>query len=513
MAKTMKTKETKKTSATKKTKAPVRSVAPARKAVPPAVSESAKKVAPTSAVPQEEILLQALRGMRDILPDEQPYWERVRRILGHAQLEYGYRRIDLPMVEFAHLYLRTLGEGTDIIDKEMYVFNTRGGDRVALRPEMTAGLCRAYIEHGMSVLPKPIKLFSMGSLFRYDRPQEGRYREHTQANFDVFGEEDPILDAQVIQLAFRVVRDLGLKNIEFQVNSIGTPESRRDYEKVLVRYLESQKHRLCQNCKERLVTNPMRILDCKEEKCIQITTHEPQSLDYLDQESRDHFKRLLEYLDELELPYVINTRLVRGLDYYTRTVFEIRSTDKEGRTYSLGGGGRYDRLVQALGGESTPAIGFGLGLDRIILEMKRTQVKPYVEPKPRVFLAQLGDMAKKKSLRLFADLEKNGILIAESFGRGTLKSQLRVAHRIGVEVTIIIGQKEALDGTAIVKDMVSGTQETVIQDKLVDAAKKILRTNTALMGPNGIPLPKPDEDDEEEEEKERLEKEKRKAKE
>lgn len=504
-----KKKVTKKSAVTKKPKVHPRSGGQPRREVSTGVVESTKKSASLPSNPQEEILLQALRGMRDILPDEQPYWERVRRILSHAQLEYGYRRIDLPMVEFAHLYLRTLGEGTDIIDKEMYVFNTRGGDRVALRPEMTAGLCRAYIEHGMSVLPKPIKLFSMGSLFRYDRPQEGRYREHTQANFDIFGEEDPILDAQVIQLAFRVVRDLGLKNIEFQVNSIGTPESRRDYSKVLVRYLESQKHRLCQNCKERLSTNPMRILDCKEEKCIQITTHAPQSLDYLDQESRDHFKRLLEYLDELELPYAINTRLVRGLDYYTRTVFEIRSTDKEGRTYSLGGGGRYDRLVQALGGEATPAIGFGLGLDRIILEMKRTQVKPYVEPKPRVFLAQLGDMAKKKSLRLFSDLEKNGILIAESFGRGTLKSQLRVAHRIGVEVTIIIGQKEALDGTAIVKDMVSGTQETVMQDKLVDAVKKILKANTALMGPNGIPLPKPDEDDEEEEEKERLEKEKR----
>lgn len=503
MAKTTKKKVMKKSAPA----APKKAKAPVKKAEKKAASVSAP------AAPQEEILLQALRGMRDILPDEQPYWERVRRILSHAQLEYGYRRIDIPLVEFAHLFTRTVGEGTDIVDKEMYIFNTRGGDRVALRPEFTAGIARAYIQHGMGVLPKPIKLFSMGPVYRYDRPQEGRYREFWQANFDVFGEEDPILDAQVIQLAFRVVRDLGLKNIEFQVNSIGTRESRRDYEKVLVRYLESQKHRLCQNCKERLVTSPMRILDCKEEKCMQITTHAPQSLDYLDQTSRDHFKRLLEYLDELELPYTINTRLVRGLDYYTRTVFEIRSTDKEGRAYSLGGGGRYDGLVQALGGEATPAIGFALGLDRIILEMKRTQVKPYVEPKPRVFLAQLGDMAKKKSLRLFADLEKNGILIAESFGRGTLKSQLRVANRMGVEVTIIIGQKEALDGTAIVKDMVSGTQETVIQDKLVDAAKKILKTNTALMGPNGIPLPKPDADDEEEEEKERLEKEKRLAKE
>ena len=429
---------------------------------------------------EEEMLLQTLRGMRDILPDEQPYWERVRKALSTASSEYGFQRIDLPMVEFAHLYLRTIGEGTDILDKEIYLFNTRGGDRVALRPEMTAGLCRAYIEHGMGVLPKPIKLFTMGPVFRYDRPQEGRYREHWQANFDMFGENDPILDAQIIQLAFRVVSQLGLKNIEFQVNSIGTPESRRDYEKALVRYLEAQKTKLCQNCRERLVSNPMRILDCKEDKCIQLTAHAPQSIDYLDQESRDHFKRLLEYLDELELPYVINTRLVRGLDYYTNTVFEIRSTDKDGKNYSLGGGGRYNRLIETLGGEPTPAIGFALGLDRIVLEMKRTQVKPYQEPRPRVFLAQLGDMAKKKTLRLFSALEKNGILIAESFGRGSLKSQMRVANRLGVEVTVIVGQKEALDETAIVKDMVSGTQETVTQERLVDAVKKILKTNVAL---------------------------------
>ncbi|MDP3957414.1 MAG: histidine--tRNA ligase [bacterium] len=440
---------------------------------------AAKKISAPGAN-QEEMLLQALRGMRDILPDEQPYWERVRRALTHASQEYGFRRIDLPTVEYAHLYLRTVGVGTDIVDKELYLFNTRGGDRVALRPEMTAGLCRAYIEHGMGVLSKPIKLFSIGPVFRYDRPQEGRYREHWQANFDIFGENDPILDAQTIQLAYRVVQQLGLKNIEFQVNSIGTPESRREYEKALTRYLEAQKNKLCQNCRERLAKNPMRILDCKEDKCIQLTAHAPQSLDYLDLESRDHFKHLLEYLDELELPYMINTRLVRGLDYYTKTVFEIISSDAEGKKYALGGGGRYDRLIESLGGEATPAIGFGLGLDRIVLEMKRTQVKPYQEPRPRVFLAQLGDMAKKKSLKLFSELEKNGILIAESFGRGSLKSQLRVANRLGVEVTIIVGQKEALDDTAIVKDMVSGTQETVTHERLVDAAKKILKTNQDL---------------------------------
>ncbi len=454
-----------------------------------------KEIVKKAPAPKDEgeLLMQTLRGMRDILPDEQPYWERVRRILAKASEEYGFRRLDLPMVEYAHLYLRSIGEGTDIIDKEIYLFNTRGGDRVALRPEMTAGLCRAFIQHGMGVLPKPIKLFTMGSLFRYDRPQEGRYREHWQANFDVLGEADPILDAHVIQLASRVVRDLGLRNIEFQVNSIGTRESRRDYERVLIKFLESQRHKLCQNCRDRLITGPLRILDCKEDKCVQLTTNAPQSIDYLDDESRAHFKRLLEYLDELEIMYTINTRLVRGLDYYTRTVFEIRSTDKDGKQYSLGGGGRYDRLIESLGGESTPAIGFGLGLDRIVLEMKRTQVKPYEQPRPRVFLAQLGDLAKKKSLRLFADLEKNGVLTAESFGRGSLKSQLRVANRLGVEITVIIGQKEALDEAAIVKDMISGTQETVNQDRLVLSIKKILKSNTEM----SAKVPVHVEDDEE----------------
>lgn len=445
----------------------------------PVKSTSAKKVS-VSNISQEEMLLQTLRGMRDILPDEQPYWERVRRTLTHAAQEYGFQRIDTPLVEFAHLFTRSIGTETDIVEKEMYTFTTRGGDKVSLRPEFTAGIARAFIEHGMGVLPKPVKLFSVGPVYRYDRPQEGRYREFWQGNFDMFGESDPILDAQTIQLAYRVVSQLGLRNIEFQVNSIGMPESRREYEKALVRYLDAQRNKLCQNCRDRLAVSPMRVLDCKEDKCIQLTLHAPQSLDYLDEESRSHFKHLLEYLDELELPYTINTRLVRGLAYYTKTVFEIWSTDKEGKKYSLGGGGRYDGLIQSLGGEATPAIGFGLGLDRIILEMKRTQVKPYNEPKARVFLAQLGDMAKKKSLRLFAELEKNGILIAESFGRGSLKSQLRVANRLGVEVTVIVGQKEALDGTAIVKDMVSGTQETVTNERIMDAIKKILKTNHEL---------------------------------
>lgn len=448
--------------------------APTKSSTPSSKSPEKKTSKDTS-----PLVLQTLRGMRDILPEEQPYWERVRRLLASACHEFSFHRIDTPIVEYANLFIRSVGSGTDIVDKEMYLFETRGGDKAALRPEMTASIARAYIEHGMQVEPKPVKLFSTGPLYRYDRPQEGRYREHWQANFDIFGESDPILDAQVFQIAWRILSQLGLKNIEFQVNSIGTPEGRKEYQKILVRYFESQRHKLCLNCRERLSSNPLRILDCKEDKCAQMAASAPQSADYLDEESRVHFKTLLEYLDEIGIPYKINPRLVRGLDYYTKTVFEIYSVGEggEGKKASLGGGGRYDGLIKFLGGDATPAIGFALGLDRLVMEMKRLNIKPYRENRPKVFLSQLGDLAKKKSLRIFSELQKHDVIVAESFGRGSLKSQLRAANRVGAEITIIIGQKEAIDGTAIVKDMVSGTQEMVTQEKLVETIKKILKNN------------------------------------
>ncbi len=435
----------------------------------------AKKVKVGRDVVEEPILLQPPRGMRDILPGEQSYWNHLRQVVNRAAREYGFQRIDTPILEYANLFIRSVGRGTDIVEKEMYIFSTKGGDKVALRPEFTASIARAYIQHGMNVLPKPVKIYSIGSVYRYDRPQEGRYREHWQANFDILGEQDPILDAQIIQLAHRIMLNCGIKNIQFQVNTIGCQQCRPEYKKLLESYLESKKHKLCQQCRSRLETNPLRILDCKEDKCYQVSSLAPQSIDHLCGECRSHFKNLLEYLDELELPYVINSKLVRGLDYYTKTVFEIWSTEKEGKKYSLGGGGRYDGLIETLGGEKTPAIGFAVGMDRLILEMQRVSVRPYLEPKPKVFLAQLGDLAKRKSLRLFSDLQKSGIMVAESFGRGSLKSQLRLADKLGVAVTLIIGQKEALEETVIVKDMASGTQETSTREKLIPLVKKILK--------------------------------------
>jgi histidyl-tRNA synthetase len=428
----------------------------------------------------EPLILQPLRGMKDIVPSDQPYWEQVRRVSERLARDYGFSRIDTPILEYTNLFTRSIGEGTDIVEKEMYSFVTRGGDKVSLRPELTAGNCRAYIQHGMNVLHKPVKIFSTGSVYRYERPQEGRYREHYQVNFDAYGEQDPILDAQVIQIAHRFVQLLGIKSVQVQVNSIGCPVCRKDYIELLINYLESKKNKLCQDCKRRMETNPLRVLDCKEDKCAQVAAAAPQSVDHLCEECRTHFRTLLEYLDELDLPYIINPHLVRGLDYYTKTVFEVWSGQEEGRKSALFGGGRYDGLIKLMGGENTPAIGFGAGMERIIAEMKRVQAKPYRTPKPKVFLAQLGNLAKKKSLRMFAELEKNGILVAESFGRGSLKSQLRVADRLGVELTLILGQKETLDGTVIVKNMQTGVQETVAAGKLVDMIKKKLKADNVV---------------------------------
>jgi len=449
----------------------------------PSKKVSTKKISKkskTEKIKEEPLVLQTLRGMKDVLPIDQPFWEQVRRVSERLARDYGFLRMDTPLVEFANLFTRSIGASTDIVEKEMYTFTTRGGDKVALRPELTAGNCRSYIQNGMQVLPKPVKIFSTGPVYRYDRPQEGRFREHYQVNFDAYGEQDPILDAQIIQIASRLVQSLGIKSIQLQVNSIGCPVCRKNYKELLVSYLESKKTKLCQDCKRRIVTNPLRILDCKEDKCFQVSVSAPQSIDHLCEDCRVHFRTLLEYLDELDLLYTINPRLVRGLDYYTKTVFEIWSGSEAGRKLSLGGGGRYDNLMKSMGGEDTPAIGFGIGMERIIEEMRRVQAKPYKPPRPKVFLAQLGALAKKKSLRMFSDLEKNGILVAESFGRGSLKSQLKVANKLGVEITLILGQKETLDGTVIVKNMSTGAQETINAEKLVDLIKKKLKTDNVI---------------------------------
>ncbi len=446
---------------------------PRKKNAPRKKTEAEKSDAPKKRRAKQ---FQTVRGMRDLLPQSQPYWQRIRKAVEKIANDYNYQRIDIPVVEFCELFERSTGATTDIVRKEMFKFKTRGKDNVCLRPEGTPGVVRAYIQHGMQAYPKPVKLFYIGQMYRYDRPQEGRYREFYQFGFEAMGERDAILDAQLIQLALRVFKTLGLRNISLQLNSIGCRECRPNYNKLLISYFNNRKKALCMDCKKRLKKNPLRILDCKEEKCMQIVRQAPQTIDHLCDECKDHFTMLLESLDEIEVSYTLNPKLVRGLDYYTKTVFELWSKeDERGIQSSLGGGGRYDHLVRMLGGTNTPGVGFACGMDRLVLEMEKQNVKAYYPPTPRVYLAQLGDLAKKKSLKIFEELERSGIMVAESFGRGNLRAQLRQANQLDAGIVLILGQREALDETVILKDMESGSQEVVTFKKIVPEVKKRLQ--------------------------------------
>ncbi len=424
---------------------------------------------------------QTVRGMRDILPKDQPYWQRLRKVVEKIALDYNYERIDMPVLESREMFERGTGKTTDIVEKEMFKFKTKGGDDVCLRPEGTPSVMRAYLQHGMQSKQKPVKLFYSGPMYRYDRPQEGRYREFFQFGFEAIGEQEAILDAQLIQLAYRVFQTVGLKNIALQLNSIGCKECRLKYNKLLVSYLNNRKAALCMDCKKRLKKNPLRILDCKEEKCAQVVFQAPQTVDQLCDDCKNHFTMLLESLDEIDIPYTINPRLVRGLDYYSKTVFEFFPESSEEETQgALGGGGRYDYLAESLGGPETPGVGFACGMDRVVLEMARQNTKSYVIPVAKVYLVQLGDLAKKKSLKIFDELERAGIMVAESFGKKNLKSQLRLANQKGVSIVLILGQREALDETIILKDMESGSQEVVTFQKVVDDVKKRLKKSADI---------------------------------
>jgi len=324
----------------------------------------------------------------------------------------------------------------------------------------------------MASLPQPIKLFYYGPMFRYEQPQAGRWRQLYQFGLEVFGDSGAVLDAQIIQFCFHLFRLVGLKKINIHINSLGCPQCRPSYRKALLDYYRHRKDKVCPDCKRRIKENPLRLLDCKEEKCQPIKAQAPAMVDHLCDECRKHFKEVLEFLDELEIPYFLNSSLVRGLDYYTKTIFEIFWDGEDAPQIALGGGGRYDNLVKELGGRPTPAVGVGLGLDRIVDLMKKEQVKISIGPNFKVFLVQLGAMGKKKSLKLFEKLHQAGILAAESMSRDSIKAQMKLADKYGVKFALILGQQEALDNTVIIRDMQSGVQETVPQEKVVDELKK-----------------------------------------
>jgi len=419
---------------------------------------------------------QAVTGMHDILPDDFKYYEKIYQIAGEIAEFYNFNRIETPILEYSDLFVKSTGAATDIVQKQMYSLKTRGGDSLTLRPEGTPSIARAYLEHGMANWPQPVRLWYYGPCFRHEKPQAGRYRQFWQLGFEVIGHSGAIIDAQIIQICGNILKELKIKDTIIELNSIGDLMCRPHYRKLLASYLRSRESALCADCKRRIKENPLRILDCKEEKCQVVKSQAPQIMDHLCQECKTHFKEVLEYLEEVNLPYRLNPYLVRGLDYYTRTVFEICQEDKDGQAQaSLAGGGRYDGLIKILGGKETPATGAALGIDRIVTAAKQADIKVGETKKVKVFLAQLGNLGKKKSLKLFEDMRRAGVSAAESFDRDSLKSQLKIADKYGAKYTLLLGQKEALEGTVILRNMESGKQESLKLDTAVAEIKKRIR--------------------------------------
>jgi len=405
-------------------------------------------------------------GTLDILPEDQPYWYHVRARARQLAEPAGFERIDVPIFEATELFARGVGAGTDIVDKEMYSFADKGGREITLRPEFTAGLVRAYIENGMHVRPQPIKLYTFGPIFRYERPQAGRYRQHTQFNVEILGDQDPAADLEVMLLAWDLYADLGFRDLAFQLNSTGCPQCKPGYIAVLKEYYAGRHGEICDDCRRRLERSPLRVLDCKAKQCQPVIEDAPHIIDYLCAECAEHFATLREYLDLLDRGYIINHRLVRGLDYYTKTVFEVWASGI-GAQAAVCGGGRYDGLAELIGGPPTPGVGFGSGLERIILVMKQLGVEVPPLPKPAVFLAHLGPQAKRETLRLADALRREGVGAWSAFGKRGLKSQLREAGKRGVRYAVILGENELAAGKAAVRDMEAGEQTDVPLAELV----------------------------------------------
>jgi len=417
------------------------------------------------------MLYQAPRGTSDILPQEQAYWRYLEQQVASTAGLYGYERLDAPAFEDTRLFARSVGEETDIVTKEMYTFEDRGGSSLTLRPEGTASVCRAYLEHGMNNLPQPVKLYYIAPIFRYERPQAGRYRQHYQLGYEAIGDGDPALDGEVIDMAWQFLSSVGLGRLSLQINSIGCKKCRPGYVAALKDYYKDHFNELCNDCKSRLERNPLRLLDCKNETCREIAGQAPKSVNYLCPECAEHFKLLKRYLELLGLPFLVNNHLVRGLDYYTRTVFEIQPRGG-GAQSTIAGGGRYDDLIEELGGKPTPALGFAAGMERIILNLKKQKIEPPPLPGPKVFIAFIGEAAKNEAVKLAAGLRREGIGAVQALGDKSLKAQLRQANSLGASWAVIIGEEELASGQVIVRDMTSAEQKTIPASGLSAALRR-----------------------------------------
>ncbi|EKO3961498.1 histidine--tRNA ligase [Vibrio fluvialis] len=410
--------------------------------------------------------IQAIRGMNDCLPTQSPLWQKVEGIVKNVISAYGYNEVRMPIVEETNLFSRAVGEETDVVSKEMYTFEDRNGDSLTLRPEGTAGCVRSCIQNSL-INRDEQRLWYMGPMFRHERPQKGRYRQFHQCGVEVFGLNGPDVDAELIMMTARLWRELGIdKHVRLELNSIGSQEDRADYRTALVAFLEQHIDVLDEDCKRRMHTNPLRVLDTKNPDIQAILGDAPRLSEYLGEESQAHFAGLCELLDAAGIEYTVNERLVRGLDYYNRTVFEWM-TESLGSQGTVCGGGRYDGLVEQLGGKATPAVGFAMGLERLVLMMEtlgNTDVRRNVD----VYMVTAGEGTLTAGMKLVEQLREQvpGLRVMTHFGGGNFKKQFKRADKVGAAVALVLGENEVAEKTVVLKDLVGGEQETISQTEI-----------------------------------------------
>jgi histidyl-tRNA synthetase len=418
------------------------------------------------------LVMKGIRGFKDILPGEVEKWQFVeseaRRVFGL----FGFLELRIPILERTELFARSIGEATDIVGKEMYTFPDRDGDSLTLRPEATTSIMRAYVEHGLNVKEPVGKYYFIGPMFRYERPQKGRYRQFHQIDAEILGVQEPRADAEILVMLMRFLGGLGLKNLNLQINSLGDPACRGPYRDEIQKFLRGKSERLCEDCQRRVETNPLRVFDCKKEECQAQLADAPVVLDFLCPDCRRHFKQVKDLLDELRLPYAVNPRMVRGLDYYTRTAFEVVAGNL-GAQNAVCGGGRYDGLAEEIGGPSIPAIGFAIGFDRLVMLLpEEKNFLRYAD----VFLAALGEEAQRKSFALAQELRDAGIWAEIDYEGKSLKSQMRKADRLRTPWVVILGEEELKKNRVVLRDMATKAQEEVLLGKIVsrirDASRK-----------------------------------------
>lgn len=418
------------------------------------------------------------KGTHDVLPEDNQYMTYIKKAVRHRARQAAFKRIDTPMYENRMVFDRGIGAHTDIVEKELFLVSakqqTEEPAEFALRPELTAGICRSYIEHGMQVLPQPVQFYAIGQCFRHDRPQKGRYRQFHQFDLEIIGLKDASLDAQLIQVMVKILKDLQIMDrLTLQINNIGSSENRKAFAAALKDFFIGKERHLPDLDRNRLETNPMRLLDSKEEDTKILLKNAPKLEQFMDDESREYHETVLEYLEALEIPYVTNETLVRGLDYYNQTVFEFWDSNT-GAQNAVGGGGRYDGLMELLGGKPTPGLGAACGMERMIWHMKEAGIQAPNKDQVDVFVAQLGPEAKKTCLKLISDLREAGIHTVGALGEASLKSQMRLADKFESQFTLLLGKMEVKEGTIILRDMRAGKQKQIAFKDALPTIKKLL---------------------------------------